>query len=166
MRLNTPFGEVVILVDDIAVAYSIVEKEKKENYKEVLGAYRIIVDCIPDGKKHEIKCIIPDMKYSDKEPESGEDIECQAFYSCSGEKISICLCCETGFLPDGRRWSEKYDYDACYLEKGMSYKMLEKTVESRWIFGVAWIDKVLDEYEQLDHNRAVQTWLAADVTLH
>ena len=31
MSLNTPFGEIVILVDDITVAYSIVEKEKKEN---------------------------------------------------------------------------------------------------------------------------------------
>ena len=165
MNLKTPFGNIVIVLDDKDITYSIIEKEKKNNYSDVLGCYRIIVDFIPDGKGHELKCVIPNMNYSDRGPESGEDIECQAFYNDRGEKMSICLQCKAGYLPDGRKWSDKYDYDASYLENGMSYKILENTAESKYVFGIAWIDKVIDELGEAEHSRDVQTWFAADFTL-
>lgn len=63
MQLNTPFGPVVIMVDDIATSYSIEKKEIKDIYRNVLGAYKIMVDKIPDGRSHEIKCLIPDIKF-------------------------------------------------------------------------------------------------------
>ncbi len=166
MQLNTPFGPVVIMVDDIATSYSIEKKEIKDIYRNVLGAYKIMVDKIPDGRSHEIKCLIPDIKFIFREPESGEDIECQAFYSEKGEKISICLRCESGFFHDGSRVSNKYDYDACYLENGMSYVTFKNTRESSWVFGVAWIDDAMDGEGNIDGNRDAQTWLAADVTVN
>ena len=162
--MHTPFGDVVMMVDDVITSYSVIERGKTNDIKDVLGCYLIIVDFIPDGKEHEIKCIIPNIRCSDHGPESGEDIECQAFYNDKGEKLSICVQCETGYLPDGRKWSYKYDYDARYLENGMSYLILENTVESRYTFGIAWIDKVTDEFGEYDHSRDVQTWLAADFT--
>lgn len=165
MSLVTPFGEIVILTDDVPVTCSVSKKEKKHNYKDVLGCYRITVDFIPDGRRHEIKCIIPHMKYKERGPESGQDIECQSFYNDNGGKISICLNGEVNYLADGSRWSDKYDYDIRYLENGMAYIISENTKESRFVFGIAWIDNVYDEYGEFDHGKDVQTWLAADFTL-
>lgn len=165
VHINTPFGDIEILLDDKPITYSVVEKEKNTNYPDVLGCYRIIVEFVPDGKEHEIKCIIPNMIYSERGPESGEDIESQAFYNDKGQKLSICLRCETGYLPDGQRWSDKYDYDADYLDNGMSYKILTNTAERKYIFGIAWIDKLCDEMGEEDNSRDIQTWLAADFTL-
>lgn len=162
--MHTPFGEIVILIDDIITPYSAMERTKTTTTKDVLGCYQIDVDFIPNGKKHEIKCIIPNMQFNDRGPESGENIECQAFYNDRGEKLSICVQCEIGYLPDGRKWSYKYDYDACYLENGMSCKVLENTVETKYQFGIAWIDGVINEFGEYDHGRDVQTWLAADFT--
>lgn len=162
--MKTPFGEVVILIDGKEMPYTVVEREKDNSFKDVLGCYIISVPFRPDGKEHEIRCVIPDIQYVESGPESGENIECQSFYNSRGEKLSICVECETGYLPDGRRWSDKYDYDAEYLENGMSYRVLEKTVECEYVFGIAWIDKIFDEAEEIDHDRDVQTWLAADFT--
>lgn len=159
MKLITPFGEIVILLDDKEYDYSFVKKENNEGlFPNVLGCYRIVVEYVPDGKEHEIKCIIPNMKYFDRGPESGECIECQAFYQ-DDMKLSICVECETGYLPDGSRWSDRYDYDASYLENGMSYLILNQTKEDKYIFGLSWIDNVVDNPE-----RDVQTWFAADFT--
>lgn len=87
--MHTPFGDVIVLLDDKPVTYSIIEKDKKHYFSDVLGCYRLTVNFIPDGKEHEIKCVIQDMKYNDNGPESGEDIECQSFYNDKGDKISI-----------------------------------------------------------------------------
>ena len=110
-----------------------------------------------------VKILIDDIEkisYSDRGPESGEMLECQAFYNESKWKLSISVECETGFLPEVRRWSERYDYDARYLENGMSYVILAETKEEHFVFGIAWIDNVED-----DHARDVQTWFAADTTV-
>ena len=160
MNLITPFGEIIILLDDKEYDYSFVKKENnKRLFPNVLGCYRIVVEFVPDGKEHEIKCIIPNMEYFDRGPESGEGIECQAFYQ-DDMKLSICVECETGYLPNGSRWSDRYDYDASYLENGMSYLILNKTKEDKYIFGLSWIDNVVD-----NHGRDVQTWFAADFTI-
>ncbi|MBQ8780877.1 MAG: hypothetical protein IJZ72_04330 [Oscillospiraceae bacterium] len=158
--LNTPFGKVKILIDDTEIPYKAEKKQPNESvYPNIIGRYHIGVDFIPDGKRHEIKCIIENMSYSDRGPESGERLECQAFYSEDNFKLSIAVECETGFLPDGTRYSDRYDYDAGYLENGMSYIILEETREEHFIFGIAWIDNVED-----NHARDVQTWFAADPT--
>lgn len=159
--LETPFGKVKILIDDIEVTYCAVKKQPNERLcPNVVGRYHIDVDFAPDGKEHEIKCIIEELSCSDRGPESGEMLECQAFYNTDNWKLSIGVECETGFLTDGRRWSERYDYDARYLDNGMSYVILKETKEEHFKFGIAWIDNVED-----DHARDVQTWFAADVTI-
>lgn len=163
--MHTPFGDIEILLDGRPITYSVVGKDKNTNYSDVCGCYRIIVEFVPDGQEHEIKCIIPNMVCTERGPESGEDIECQSFYNDKGEKMSICLQGETGYLPDGRRWSDKYDYDVGYLDNGMSYKILANTVERKYVFGIAWIDKIFAENGAEDNGRDIQTWFAADFTL-
>ena len=163
--MKTPFGEVVLLIDGKIASYSIAAKDNEPACQDVLGCYRISVDFQPDGKEHEIKCIIPEMQCTDRGPESGEGIECQAFYNSRGEKLSICVQCASGNLPGWCTGSKEYGYDAEYLENGMSYVILKNTIERRYIFGIAWIDAVADEIEGFDSGRDVQTWLAADFTL-
>ena len=159
--LETPFGKVKILIDDIEISYNAVKKQPNERLcPDIVGRYHIDVNFTPDGKEHEIKCIVENISYLDKEPESGEMLECQAFYSADNWKLSIGVECETGFLPDGRRLSDRYDYDARYLEDGMSYAILPETKEEQFTFGIAWINNVEE-----DHARDVQTWFAADITI-
>lgn len=159
--LETPFGKVKIFIDNMEVSYTVVEKQPDERVcPDIVGRYQIGVDFIPDGKEHEIKCIIEEIACLDRGPESGEMLECQAFYNADHWKLSIGVECETGFLPDGRRWSTRYDYDAKYLDNGMSYVILEETKEEHFVFGIAWIDHVED-----DPAREVQTWFAADITI-
>ena len=63
MKLITPFGEIIILLDDKEYDYSFVKKENNERiFPNVLGCYRIVAEFVPDGKEHEIKCIIPNME--------------------------------------------------------------------------------------------------------
>ncbi len=159
--LQTPFGKVKILIDDIEISYNAIQKQSDEKVcPDVVGRYHIAIDFTPDGQQHEIKCIIEDISCSDRGHESGEMLESQAFYNEDDWKLSIGVECEAGFLPDGRRWSERYDYDARYLNDGMSYVILEETKENHFVFGLAWIDNVKD-----NHSRDVQTWFAADVTI-
>lgn len=159
--LETPFGKVKILIDGVEITYSATKIQPNERYcPDVAGRYHISVDLTPDGKEHEIKCLIEDISYSDRGPESGEMLECQAFYNTDNWKLSIGVECETGFLPDGRKWSDRYDYDARYLDNGMSYVILKETKTEHFKFGIAWIDSVED-----DHSRDVQTWFAADVII-
>lgn len=74
--LVIPFGRVKILIDDIEILYCAVKKQPNERYcPDIVGRYHISVDCIPDGKEHEIKCIIENILYSDRGPESGEMLE-------------------------------------------------------------------------------------------
>ncbi|MBQ6621403.1 MAG: hypothetical protein IJH75_01025, partial [Mogibacterium sp.] len=53
-------------------------------------------------------------------PESGERLECQSFYNVHRFKMSIGLECEAGYV-GGFRASDEYDYDADYLDNGMSF---------------------------------------------
>lgn len=106
--MHTPFGDVIVLLDDKPATYSIIEKEKKNNFSAVLGCYRLTVN----------------------------------------------------FIPDGKRWSDKCDYDASYLENGMSYKILNNTTEDKYVLGIAWINNVKDEFGMLDNSRDIQTWLS------
>ena len=160
--LNTPFGEIKISIDDKDYPfYAIFEHKGKTGiFPDVLGCYRIVVDFKTDGLEHEIKCYIPEMKYVESSPESGEDLECQSFYDENGMKISFGAEGESGSLPDGSRFSDRYDYDVNYLKNGISYVLGKESQGNRYVFGIAWIDGATDNPE-----RDIQTWFAADVTL-
>lgn len=160
--MHTPFGEIKISIDDKDYPfYTVFEhKDKTGIFPDILGCYRIVVDFKTDGCGHEIKCYIPGMKYKEISPESGENLECQSFYDDNGMKISFGVEGESGTLPDGYRFSERYDYDVNYLENGISYVLRKESQGNRYVFGIAWIDGVVDNPE-----RDIQTWFAADITL-
>lgn len=79
--------------------------------------------------------------------------------------MSIGLECEAGYI-GGIRVSDKYDYDADYLENGMSFLIDRNTRTERYVFGISWIDNV-GRSDQIDDNddRGVETWYGADPTL-
>ena len=105
--LKTPFGIIKILIDDTEVSYNTVKRKLNEKlFPDVVGRYHIGLTFVPDGQEHEIKCVIENVSYVDRCPESGEMLECQSFYSTDNWKLSIGVECESGFLPDGRRWSD------------------------------------------------------------
>lgn len=65
---------------------------------------------------------------------------------------------DAGYYPDGTRSSDMYDYDNDYMEDGVSYLILEEAKTTKYVLGVAWIEKVTTEND-------VQTWFGADLTL-
>lgn len=157
-KLITPFGKIIITIDGqeidyLAIAYTGYQKSYPE-----LVVYRIQVDLKPDNQDHEIACILPDMGEVKREPETGEDLDCQSFYK-DGWKLSI------GVTFD-ERWDygEVGDYETRYLENGMSYIAWKNhTKMQTFIFGIAWIDNV-DYDDNSDENlaRDVQTWYGAE----
>ena len=89
--------------------------------------------------------------------ESGERLELKSFYR-DNTKLSIGMEGDAGYYPDGTRSLDVYDYDNDYMEDGVSYLILEETKTTKYVFGVAWIEKVTAEND-------VQTWFGADPTL-
>ena len=166
-RLNTPFGYVAIMIDGQEIEYCAEQLKVDEiRFPDIVGRYKISVQCEPDGKAHTLACILPEAVDYHRGPESGERLECQGFYSKDRVKLSIGLECEAGYLPDGTRWSNAYDYDADYLENGMAYLIEKHTKSNKYVFGVAWIDNVGGEDEiDNENDRDVQTWFAADPTI-
>ena len=160
--METPLGKISILLDGEEYKFFLVipHKLSKGRCKELKGCYRIAVNVEPDGKQHELKCIIENASYETRIIESGEDFSCISFYDNQGNKLSLGAEGETGINPDGTRFSSKYDYRVDYLENGISYILDYDSFDNRYIFGLAWIDKVTDCPE-----RDIQTWLGADVTL-
>ena len=156
--LITPFGKIKILIDKKEVPY-IAQKGARDNiiYPNILGRYQITVSFIPDGKEHSIACIFqPNCAYR-RYTESGEGLDCQAFYNEQNYKISIGV----EVKEEGRFG---YDhYNAEYLENGMSYQILPDTKTNLYVFGIAWIDNVnCDNVEEDNNSRDSQTWFAAD----
>ena len=164
--LITPFGEIEIKIDGKAIPYVALEGKKIESLcPDILGRYQIEIHFKPDGKKHEISCTFTPNNDINRTPESGEDIECQGFYNSKRYKMSIGLLCESGSI-GGVRFSDKYDYDADYLENGMSYIILEETKTESYTFGIAWIDNVgWDDPIDDERDRDVETWYASDPSL-
>ena len=165
-KLITPFGEIKILIDGQEVAYSAQEGRKLEVLcPHVLGRYQITVRFIPDGEEHAIACVFePECSYK-RTPESDERLECQSFYNDSRFKLSIGLECEAGSI-GGIRVCDEYDYDADYLENGMSFLIDENTKTEYYIFGIAWIDNVgWDDSIDDNNDRDIETWYGADPTL-
>ena len=160
-KLQTPFGEIDIMIDGVAIPYEAKEGSRLEGLcPNVLGRYQISVTFVPDGKEHEISCTFsPSFPYN-RGIESGEDLECQGFYGNDRVKMSIGLEGETEYTPDGQRVSDRFDYDEDYLENGMAYLILEGTKTERYTFGIAWIDDV--GWHDADDERDTETWFAAD----
>ena len=163
--LLTPFGEIRILIDEKSVPFIAKEGRKLDNIcPHVLGRYQITVPFIPDGKKHTIACVFEPICSYKKTQESGERLECQSFYNNQNFKLSIGLECEVGYI-DGVRISDEYDYDADYLENGMSFLIDANTKTEHYTFGIAWIDNVGWDDPIDDNSRDVETWYGADPTL-
>ena len=164
-KLITPFGEIEILIDGKATDYTAEEGRKLDVLcPHVLGRYQIAVHFAPDGKEHTIACVFQPVCSYKMTPESGERLECQSFYNNQRFKLSIGLECEAGYI-GGVRASDVYDYDADYLENGMSFLIETNTKTECYVFGIAWIDDVGWEDSIENNKRDVETWYGADPTL-
>jgi hypothetical protein len=158
-KLITPFGKIKILIDGKEVPY-LAKKGTIDDirYPDILGIYAITVSFTPDGKEHSIACVFePNCSY-ERYIESGERLECQGFYNDQKYKMSI-----------GIEVKEEYqagydDYDAEYLKNGVAYLILPDTKTNRYVFGIAWIDRVDDDTVGDNKDRDTQTWFAADPT--
>ena len=157
--LTTPLGDIEIYIDDKKIEY--VERNIRKPDKlcpAVDGRYSIEVNFLPDGKFHVISCKIKDYISSKEDGiESGERLELKSFYR-DNTKLSIGMEGDAGYYSDGTRASEVYDYDNDYMEDGVSYLILKETKTTKYVFGVAWIEKVTTEND-------VQMWFGADLTL-
>ncbi|WP_373724974.1 hypothetical protein [Bacteroides heparinolyticus] len=165
-KLNTPFGEIAIMIDGQAIDYTVQKGSDNDVlWPDVRDRYQIEVRYVPDGKEHSLSCVfLPTCSY-EKSPESGERLECQSFYGPLRVKMSIGIECEAGYI-GGVRASDEYDYDADYLDNGMAYIIMPETKTEKYVFGIAWIDDVgWDDPIDDEHDRDVQTWFAADPTL-
>ncbi len=166
-KLITPFGEIEIKIDGQLIDYNAKEGRKIEALcPDVIGRYQICVDIPQDKKKHRVTCTFLSCGDYESTTEGGERLECNSFYNSKGIKMSIGLEGEAWSISDSVISEEYgYDYDIEYLEKGMSYIILETTKTSSYIFGIAWIDGVSWSNLQEDETRGVQTWFGADPTL-
>ena len=146
-RIKTPLGELFVYIDGMDVVYDYHEREKSSPCKDVDGRYLIEINFQPDGlTDHVIECVfkrIDDMKY-ERSYESGECLECQAFYS---EKCKLSI--GTHVNNDGE------DYEVDYLDNGMAYLISPETKNCCYSFGISWINNCTEENE-------CQTWFGAD----
>lgn len=153
----TPLGKINVMIDGNSILYHERKCVCDKTCKDLDGRYMIVVDFIPDGKIHEIKCSISNYKSSRRDGiESGERLELKSFYN-GKIKLSIGMEGESGYFSDGTRLSE-YDYDNEYDDDGVKYIILPETKTSMYTFGVAWINET-------NENNDVQTWFGADPTL-
>ena len=154
-KLTTPFGTIDILVDGEPVSYEARRgPANKTVWPDVRDIYRIGIDFFPDGKAHVLSCVFSPVCRYEQGEESGQDLECQAFYGAGGTKMSIGLEGDSTIM-------NGYDYDVAYLENGMSYLILPHTKTERYVFGIAWADV---RPGKDGRDRDVQTWFAADPT--
>lgn len=158
-KLITPLGSIRIYDNDIEIEYKAIKLNNDSVlFPNINGRYKIEVEYESDNLPHLICCIIDAMD-SDKtefSSESGERLECQAFYQ-GNIKLSIGIECDTGYFNTGERIGN-YDYDSIYLNNGIGYSILPTTKSHILIFGIAWINKCNDEND-------VQTWYGADPTI-
>lgn len=166
-KLNTPFGEIDILLDGQPIDYIIQEGQTGfDLWPDVKGRYQINVKYIPDGKRHSLSCTFSPTCAYERADDGGERLECQAFYNSQKIKMSIGVEYE---LIDNRdiRLLYGYDYEAKSLESGVAVTILPETKTQDYIFGIAWIDDVrhcIDKTEEEEY-RDYQTYLAADPKL-
>ena len=89
--------------------------------------------------------------------ESGERLESIGLYKDDG-KISIGIEFE-GWWLNGKYCSD-YDYKMSYDENGrMSFELGEDTKTNKYIWGIAWIEKNVEDF-------GTDTWFGADPTMY
>lgn len=154
--LITPLGEIEIRIDNNPISYTAELVPNDRLCPVLLGRYKIVVDFIPDSKKHSISCCIKTHIPSQEDfIETGERLELKSFYK-DKIKLSIGMEGDTGYI--GNQRCSEYDYDNDYLNNGATYEILDFTKTRRFIFGIAWI-------ECIDEDTDLQTWNGADPTL-
>lgn len=157
-KLITSLGTVSIYKDDFQIEYNAIKLDNDlAVFPDIDGRYKIAVEYESDNLPHLICCVIDDIDCSKVKcnQESGERLECQAFYQ-DKIKLSIGIECDIGYFDRGERIGS-YDYDSIYLDNGIGYNILSTTKSHKLIFGIAWINECTDENE-------VQTWYGADPT--
>jgi hypothetical protein len=155
--LVTPLGQIKIYIDGMLVPYTEKPIANDKTCRDLDGRYTIEITFIPDGEMHTISCCLYNYEKSDDDDiESGERLELKSF--CQGSvKLSIGMEGDIGYLSNGVRISE-YDYDNSYLDNGVQFEILPDTKTSKYVFGIAWLNKVNDKNE-------VQTWYGADPSI-
>ncbi len=156
--IETPLGKIEIWIDDKQISYSECKLDNISLCPDLLGRYKVEVAFEPDGKEHIISCKIKDYQGTKEDsPESGERLECKAFYK-NDCKVSLGMEGDSGYI-GGKRVSDfGYDYDCNYLSNGVEYNILPETKTQSYVFGIAWIGN-------LNEERDVQTWFGADPTI-
>jgi len=158
-KLITPFGTISIYINDIEMEYQTIKLENNPVlFPDIDGRYKLTVKYDSDYSEHFIYCKIDDMDCGKIQNghESGERLECQAFYKGS-TKISIGIEYDIGYfsIEEG---IDNYDYEGIYLKNGMGYHILQDTKSHEFTFGLAWINECREEND-------VQTWYGADPTI-
>ncbi|MPN29667.1 hypothetical protein SDC9_177120 [bioreactor metagenome] len=158
-KLVTPLGVIRIYNDGIELEYNAIKLcNDSILFPDIDSRYKIEVEYKADNSSHLISCIIDkiDSKKTEVYSESGERLECQAFYQ-ENIKLSIGIECDTGYFDTGERIGN-YDYDSSYLNNGIGYSILPNTKSHTFLFGIAWINECNDEND-------LQTWFGADPTI-
>ncbi|MBR2949471.1 MAG: hypothetical protein IKC46_06385 [Lachnospiraceae bacterium] len=150
-KLETPLGEIHIFIDNNEINYHFEQLELlKVLCPDVDGRYKIVIPFRLDKKEHVIKCVFASedsYDYDDSSPESGDHLECQAFYKGS-LKMSM-----------GAEVSFDDEYDFLYLKNGIAYVILPSTKATKFVFGICWI------FNNVDDETEAQTWFGADPTI-
>lgn len=155
-RIVTPFGKIHIAIDGKDLLYDFTKLEVRDICPDVTGRYKIVIRFVPDGKEHKLECTFPQVDYIKYEhsPESGERLECNAFYKVDS-KLSIGIESDAGYIEGERESDFGYDYDSEYMDNGIAYIILPTTKTEQYVFGVCWIEGLTDEND-------AQTWFGAD----
>jgi len=151
--LKTPFGNVKLRLDKKDIAYEVMDVKRDQTlYPDVDGLFLVSFNFIPDGKTHELQCVLENAQYS-AYPETGERLEAVAFYINKG-KITIGCEGDFGELSE----FSTYDFDGILLKNGIQIDTDTSTKGQKFQFGVCWLLHCTDEND-------VQTWYGADPTI-
>ena len=163
-RLNSPFGEISIKINDIEINYEYKKCANDRSCPNLLGRYLIEITSKPIGKEYSITCEIAKNQFLKSEIESGEMLECIGFYGEERRKLSIGAYGECWGYVEGRPMETRNDYDIEYKPDGLSYLVLKKTRTDKYYFAISWIDDVgyEDPISSDAHDRGVETWFGSD----
>lgn len=152
MLLNTPFGNVRLLVDEKPMLYKIEQFSLVSTlFPDIQARFKISFDYDQKKPAKSIKCFIENTS-ADTWIESGERLEAIAFYNDS-TKLTLGVNCSFG---DAKRYD--FDFDGQYIKDGIECLLSETTVSQLFVFAISWIDP-------LTENNDVQTWYASDPSI-
>ena len=163
-RLNTPFGDISIKINDKEISYEYKKCTNDRTCLNLLGRYLIEITSIPKGEEYSISCEIVNNQSLKSEIETGEMLECISFYGEERIKLSIGAYGESWGYIGNRLMEASNDYDIEYRPNGLSYLVLKETKTDKYYFAVSWIDDVgyEDSINNYDNDRDVETWYGSD----